>query len=237
MADEKNKKKRKSGGCAPRAEGRVIDMARPKKDKKSGAKGTEGNAAAWDAAAQAAGEQGKLPIDVADRRAVEVEIAVEMSTADVAAAAHEAGAAQERIDGRNREIATWQMEIDARKRDQKEQREANEADDATRGRLLREVNTGKRVALVPCIEVSRYPTHVETYRADPSKPEGLGDKVSERTMTAEERKAATFAPPSPDAPRVQVPDVGVAVAGDGIVIVEPPEEPVSPVNVSTKADT
>lgn len=164
-----------------------------KAPKKSNAPGTEGNAQAWaDAAKQAGGEQGRLPIEAADEKRVEIELSTELSVEDVAAAAHQAAAAQKRIDDRNREIASLQTEIDNRKKDQKDLREKNEEDDAARARLLREVDTGKRVALVPCLEVHRYPHTVTTFRLnlDGSR----GEQVSERAMTAEEREASTFAP-------------------------------------------
>ena len=190
-----------------------------KKDRtKSGAPGTEGNAQAWaDAAKTAGGEQGRLPIEAADEKHVEAELTVDLSIEDVAKAAHEAASAQKRIDDRNREIAQLQTEIDSRKKDQKELKTANEEDDATRGRLLREVDTGKRVTLVPCIEVHRYPHTVTTFRA---KADGtLGERVSERAMTDEERKASTFAPKGP------VP-----------VVAAPPDEDDEPVPVNTKAE-
>lgn len=178
-----------------------------KKKTKSGAKGTEGAAQAWnDAAAKAnasgangADEQKKLPLGDEERVRKEIELPTPLAVDAIAMAARRAATAQKTIDRIQADIADHQTAIGELQKEKKKS-------DGERAKHLREVDTGASWGMVECIEIHNFRVNtVRTYRADPKGKDGLGDLVSERAMTGEERERRVFDPPPDDGPRVEVP--------------------------------
>lgn len=163
-------------------------MGRPKKDtKKSGAKGSEGAAEAWDAAAAEANggtkAQGRLPLDADEEQVrIELELPSPLSETEHAFTSAKVVETTVRIEELEAEIAEFT----------KPRRKEIAQLEKERTKLTREAHTRARWGLVACREKHLFRTRtVEVYRLDRGDPE-VGELIETRAMTAEELEKATF---------------------------------------------
>ena len=163
-------------------------MGRPKKDKKSGAKGSEGSAEAWDTAtAEANGRANKtqnhLPLNADEEQVrTERELPTPLSETEHAFTSAKVVETTVRIEELEAEIAEFT----------KPRRKEIAQLEKERTKLTREAHTRARWGLVACRERHLFRNRtVEVYRLDRGDPE-VGELIETRAMTAEELEKATF---------------------------------------------
>lgn len=165
-----------------------------KKKLKSGAPGTEGVKEAWDKAAKASGDQGKLPLSADEEPVrVELELATPLTPTGLLYAAQKQAAAQRTLERLDKALADL-------KEAQKDERALAVKE---RSQYAREVESGSSWSVVPCVEVHRFRDRsVSIYRVGPDGERG--EFVRDRAMTPAELEKSTFEVRD-DAERIDVP--------------------------------
>ena len=186
-------------------------MGRPKGSKNKAKDAPSGDREAWDAAAEKANakeRQPRLPLDAeTEQISVELELPTELGATELMLAGRRQAEAQQEIERREATIATAKAAYQKVK--DEEEAEIKKAEEV-RSRASREVCTGSRWEVVPCLEVHHYKTAtVDVYRK--TDDGGKGAFVRTRPMTAAELDAATFDPPAGE-----VIDVPPAAASDAV---------------------